>query len=158
MPESWAGSVTKRAVAATEKKQRFSVDGCGLLDLAEIDGVVTTRISCTKLALDVPESSLENRCSVGAWPISHALKLGASAHREAARKRFLIVGKNVDREDLALLEEGVALGLLVDTDEQNRRLQRDRSKGVGRQAVGLPVAGMGGDHGHPSSEMSHHPA
>src|SRR5580700_4880172 len=123
MPESWAGSVTKRAVAATEKKQGFAVDGCGLLDLAEINSMVAARIGCTKRALDVPHGTLQNRCSVGARPVGHAFKLGASADREATRKRFLVVGQNVDREDLALLEEGVTLGLLVNTDEQDRRLQ-----------------------------------
>ncbi len=112
------GEIAERAVATTEKEQGFAVDGRRLLDFADIDGVVAAGIGRGKLALDISQRALKDRGPVGAGPVGHALEFRAAADREAARQRFLVVGQDVHREDLALLEVGIALSLLVDGDEQ----------------------------------------
>ena len=78
--------------------------------------------------------------AIGADFITHAFELVAAGDGEPARERFLVGSEHVHGEDFALVEAWIALGFLVDTDQQQRRNQRDRGERVGGQAMHLARA------------------
>src|SRR5262245_6416766 len=117
-------SVTKGAIAAAVKQQRLDLAGLGLLNLAQVDGVISTIERRIELALEMGQHTLEDRSPVGSAPVRHALEFLTAADREAARDVFLVFGEDVQSEDLALLEGRVALRFLVHADHEQRGNQR----------------------------------
>src|SRR5690348_13686142 len=122
-PDRRAGSVTEGSVAATEEQQWFAVDRGRLLDLAEVDSVVASRVHRGELALDKSQRALQDCRAVGSGMVGDAFEFGAPAYRKAARDRFLVVGEDVHGEDFAFLEIGVALRLIVHRYQQQRRFE-----------------------------------
>src|SRR5208337_4229793 len=119
--------VAHLAVTAAEEQQRFTFGGgLGLLDLAEVNRMVAAVDRGGHFALEIRERTGEDRGAVRAHTVTHALELVAAADRELARQRFLVRRQYVDGEHLTLLEARIALGLLVDADQRQRRHQRDR--------------------------------
>src|SRR5215469_11832192 len=113
------------AVAAAEKQQRFSfVRSFSLRDLAQVNRVIAGVDRRGHLALQIRERAVEYRSAVRADPVTDALELLAAADCEPARQRFLFRGQDIDGEDLALVEARIALGLLVDADQRERRNER----------------------------------
>src|SRR5712691_2209869 len=62
--------------------------------------------------------------------------------------------EDVDSEASALAQGRIALALVIDADEHQRRLERHRGEGAGREAR-RPVVGVAGGHdGHPGGEVT----
>src|SRR5208283_4611884 len=149
--------VAELTVSAAEKQQRLALAGSfGLLDLGDVNRMVAAVDRGGHFALEISERTVEDRGAVRANFVTDPLEFVAAADRELARQRFLVAGQYIDGEDFALLEAGIALGLLVHANQGQRRNQRDRRKRVGSQAVQLTRAAPRRDHGNAGREMTHH--
>src|SRR5208282_4841504 len=96
-------------------KQRLALASFSTLDLTDVDRMVAGLVGVDHPALEMGKRVVQDRHAVGAEPVGDALELLAAADREPARKLLLGVAQDVDGEEPALSEAGIALGLLVDT-------------------------------------------
>src|SRR5712692_1531694 len=62
--------------------------------------------------------------------------------------------EDVDGEAAALAQGRIALALVIDADEHQRRLERHRGEGAGREARRSVVGIAGGHQRHPGREVT----
>src|SRR5262245_43111389 len=67
---------------------------------------------------------------------------------------FLVGVQDVDRKSPGTAERAVALRLVVDADQDQRRVEGDRRERAGRQADRTLIGVERGDHGDACSEMA----
>jgi len=65
--------------------------------------------------------------------------------REVLRDFVLIFLQNADTKAFLLLQNGEHAGAMVDADEDERRVERDRSERTGRHAMNLARRAFRGD-------------
>src|SRR5258705_3522171 len=142
-------------VAAAEIDQRVPSADARALDATDEDRVVALEVHVDGRALEVGERVVEERQAQRAQRERHALERVLDLGRgEPARDAFLVMTEYVDREPLARDQGRIALRLVVDADEDERRLERDRREGA-RGETGRPaVAVAHGDDRHARGEMA----
>src|SRR5256712_4309100 len=143
-------------VLAREEEQWPPLARLGVLDLADVDDVIAALERVDDAALDVPERTREDGRTEPAAPELQAGELVPSRGGEAPRDRLLVLGEDVEHEDLRVEEVRVGLGLAVDADQEERGGERERGDRVGREPVGLPALVARGDDGDAGREAPHH--
>src|SRR6185503_7903217 len=79
---------------------------------------------------------------------------GEARGGEAAGQGLLVRGEHIDREPAARPERGVALRLVGDADQDERRVERDRAHRAGGE-TGRPLLIVpGGDDGDAGGEVA----
>ena len=117
-------------VLAAEEQQGLPIATLGALHLADVDGVVAGVVRRDDPAFDMRQSAVEDRGTGAAVPAGQVHELVAARDGEVPRHLLLPVGQDVHDEGLGEAEGGMALGPLVDADEDERRIERhgaDRS-------------------------------
>src|SRR5918994_1459585 len=138
-----------------EKKQWPFGRGVGVDDFADHDGMITAVIALGNFALDIAERRIENRCAVLARMPLQAGKLINSFGRKTTRHIFLIFAEKIYREAVLQVEAGIALRAFVNTDQNQRWIQRQGHESIGREPVWISVLVACGNHGDASGEMAH---
>ena len=83
---------------------------------------------------------------------AHPVPAVVAPLREPFGKCLLVLGQHVDRVVRSGAKHGQGSGRLRQAPEHQRRLQRHRVEGVGRQANDLALRGARSDDGHPGGE------
>src|SRR5947207_6985940 len=151
-----ASGLGQVAVPAPEEEERTPLARLGVLDPADVDDVVAALERVDDAALDVPERAREDGRAEPAEPELQAGELLPARGGKAPRDRLLLLGEDVEHEDLRVEEVRVSLGLAVDADQEERGGERERGDRVGREPVGLPALVARGDDGDAGREAAHH--
>src|SRR5438552_14905611 len=84
----------------------------------------------------------------------HAVELVEPGGREALRDVLLLAPEEVHGEPPALDDRRVALGLVRDANEDQRRIERDRGESAGREPGGAAIRVAGADHRDAAREVA----
>src|SRR5439155_215288 len=157
-PRQQGSSRFEPAVLSLEEDEGRATPELGVLDGADVDHVVSPLVRLDDATLDVAERPVEHRCAQPTEVVGDAGELVAAGLGEARRERFLVLGQDVHDEAFRIEEVRVALGRLVDADEEERWDEGERRDRVGGEPVEPAAAIAGGDDGHAGGEEAHHPA
>jgi len=135
---------------ASEVAESVAIVVAEVDDLSDEERVVAPVIRLVGLALEVGHSSTEIGSGLALAPGN--VELGVVLAREVKRKLLLAGGEDVDGERV-VVQQIVALGLLVDGHQDQRGFERDRGEGVDREAPGL-VRSLDCDDCDPGSEAA----
>ena len=142
-------------VLALEEEQRAFARRLRVDDLTEIDGVITAVVALADRALDVSDGPVQERDAVAAHMPGGILELLDPFGGEAVGEVLLVFAQQVDGKHTGFLEAFVAVGLLVDADQHQRRIQGKGRKGIGGDPGGDSRLVLGSDDGHSGGEMPH---
>ena len=124
-------------------------------DLTEIDGVIAAVVALADRALDVSDGLVQERNAVAAHVPCGILKLLDPLGGKAVGEVFLVFAQQVDGKHPGVLETIVAVGLLVDADQHQRRVEGEGRKGIGGDPGGDSRLVLGRDDGYSGGEMPH---
>src|SRR5262249_106574 len=127
------------AITAAIIEQWFAVTNHRRFDLAYENGMVAAFISGNDATFQTGERIVRQWRAFDALFISNARETIRVFGSKAARQGFLLLIEDVNREKSAF-RKGVVNGrLVVNADENERRVKRQRTKGANRQPAILPI-------------------
>src|SRR6266513_3482915 len=149
-----SASAAQTGIAAAIIKERTAVSRGAADNQAEEHGVIAAWNGAVLFALDVGDDALEHRDAMlvlviadAAKPISRRIGRG-----EAARQRLLFGRKNVEHEMRRSLHRAVHVVVLVDRDEDERRVERHGGDRARRHPERLTGAAAGRQDGNAGPE------
>jgi hypothetical protein len=127
---------------------------------ADKDGVVASHVLCGHIARQPPKRSPKQR-DAGVGPFKLHIQLPLLFGRrmrfgEMLRESLLITAQNVDAEPPLHFQKGKQLRLLIHAHENQKRIERNGSKGIGGHAMHFARFALHGDNRYPSSEITHY--
>ncbi len=132
----------------------MAVGGVEAFDLGEEEGVIAGRMLGDDVAGEVREGILEERNAGIGVTKSYAEASGGfrvlNGLGEMLGDRLLGIAKYVDAEAVLFADVGEHARVVIDADENEQRIERDRGEGIGGHAVdeaGLALDGDDGDAG-----------
>jgi len=141
-------SAAEAGVASSIIEERPPVGRVPTHDQPDEDGVVSPRHSAALLALDVRDGSIDHWNATLIFLVADAAEPIGVVGRKAARYSFLLRRENVEDEMRAALERRVHVMLLVDRDEHERRVERNRRDGARGHPDQLAIRLAAGEHRH----------
>src|SRR5215475_9748806 len=135
------------SVVASESAQHFTHD----------NGMITAFVTLHNLALEMADGAVQDSGAVTAFVPGQAGKLIGALGGKATRDLLLIFVEKVYCKYVGLNEARIALCSLVDANQDQRRIERQRCKRVGREAerrAGIVFCGDDGDAGGKVTEDS----
>src|SRR5262245_40110642 len=143
------------AVATPVVQQGMTVSRACALHSPHENGVISRLMHADGGALEVGVGLLDDGHLVLGDQILDALELVLDARGGEAARQLLLVGvQDVDGEVPRVAEGGEALGLVVHTDQDERRIEGDRGERARRQAGGPALGVERGHHGDARGEMA----
>src|ERR1700730_8620425 len=128
------------------------------LDAADKDRMVSGRVRVHDLTLELGQRILEHGQPEGALAEIDALELlGRVLGRlggETCGYGLMMSGQDIDGEVLGSGQRGVAVGVVGDADEDERRIERYGGEGTGGEAGGPALGVHRGDDGHARAEVA----
>lgn len=111
-------------ILAPEEEQRPVVASDSTQYFAHDNGVIAAFVALHNLALEMADSAVQDGGAVSAFVPSQAGELIGALCREATRNLFLIFVEEVNRKYVGLNEARIALGSLVDANQDQRGIER----------------------------------
>ncbi len=124
-------------------------------NFADDDRMIAAIQALGNSALDVTENTVKNRGAVRSLMPLEAGEFIDSFRREAPRELLLMFSQKIDRKGIPAFEAGIALRRFVDADQHQRRIERQRQKGIGRESVRAAASIECGNNGHAGGKMPH---
>ena len=138
-------------VFATEVEQRLSVMNRRVFHFPDKNGVVASDMRCDDIASQVKECAFQNGNAARRPTIANGQALlgmrGLFALGEVFGDSFLALLEDADAEALFLVKQREHFGALVDTDENQQGVKRNRSEGICGHAVNQARLALSCDHG-----------
>ena len=144
-------SAGEAAVLASVIKERLAIAAIHIFDFADKYGVVTGGMFGDDFTGEVGERIVKKRNSrrgpveANAQALFHFRSLFAL--REMVGERFLAFAKDADAKAALRFQEREKPRILIDTNENQQRIKRDGSEGVGGHAVHAAGFSLDGDDG-----------
>lgn len=122
---------------------------------ADQDRMVTGRVTCVGGAVQFGQRAVDRGQAVGAGAQAAGGELVTALGREAHGERAVVRGEHAHGEPVAVPERRRRVGGVRQTDQNHRRLQRDRAERTGGEAARGPVLATGGDDHDTRGEAGH---
>src|SRR5262249_3951892 len=112
---------SKPMIAAAVVQQRLAVTGVGRLDASDEDRVIPLDVGVYGLALELGQRTVDERHAEHSEPERHAVELVQARGGEATGDRLVLAVQKVDAEAAGLAQRRIALALMIDADQHERR-------------------------------------
>jgi len=145
-------------ILAFEKQQRLFPGSGGAHDFSDDDRVIAAVVGLDQLALDVGHDSLETSGAIVAFTPFETGKFFHPFGGKAARDFLLVFAQKIHRKDSRLIKARVALCRLIHADQNERWIEGQGHKSVGRETKMGARFVFGGNNSDASGEMAHDPA
>lgn len=153
-----SGMRRKAPVIAAIIQERLARGNLGTMDLSNKYCVVARQIACRDVAFHLHQRVIEKRDAMRRPAETDAKGLligfGLFRLRKKTRKSSLIRPEQVHAEAPPFVKQDEHLRVFRDTDEEERRFQRDGSQGIGGHAMHEARGALDGDHGDAGGEMT----
>jgi hypothetical protein len=145
-------------VLTFKKDQRLSAGRVRCYNLANDDRVIASIVALPDSAFDVTERGVQYGRPIRSFSPLQPGEFIYPFGGKAAGNILLLFAEEVDCESIHRLEAVVALRRLINADEDQRGIQRQRHEGVGGKPVGRSFFVLGRDDGYAGGEMTHYSA
>jgi len=130
-----------------------------VFDYGDEDGVVASVFGGVESTFEIGQRAVEHGSSVGCADEARSgfgfgVLVGTVGAGVVLGDGALIFAEDVDAEAFFGMQMGVSAGVVIDADQDQQRVERDRGEGVGRHAVDLALEVYGDDR-HPGGEGAH---
>jgi hypothetical protein len=146
------------SVFAADVEQRFALPHFDMFDFRNKDGVIAGGLGRMQAAFEIGQCAFEHgrpmRGAIEAgthvfWMLMSFSRLGV-----VLRDCLLAVAEHVHAETLAGMQVSMGSGAMVDTDEDQRGIQRDGGEGIRGHAMDFAIL-VDGDDRDPGRERAH---
>ena len=96
----------------------------------------------------------KDRAAAGPAVVDHAVPFVFALGGETLGKMLVVVAQDVDGEMIGGVEIAEAVGLAVEAEQHQRRVERDRAEGTGGEPAGPAVGSGGGDDSDAGGETA----
>ena len=147
---------------AAVEKQGLAVVAFHAFHFAEEDGVIPGWVLTDYVTGKFGQRAVQQGNSGGGPAITDAqegvLFRGLFGLGEILGKRLLPFAKNTDAKAALRFKKREKSGIVIHTDENKKRIQRNRSEGVGGHAVYHTRIALDGNHGNARGKRARHSA
>lgn len=145
-------------ILASEEEQGAVVASESVKHFPHDDGMVAAFVTLHDLAFEIADSAVQHCGAVSAFVPIQAGELVRALGGEAARDLFLIFVKKINRKYIRLNEARITLGSLIDANQDERRIERQRRKGVGGETKRRACGVFRRDNGYAGRKMTEYSA
>lgn len=147
------------AIAAAEVEEGVAGADDDIFYLGDENGVVAGVLGGMETTFQIGEGAVQHwSAMLGTIEtracLSFSIFVGADRQGVIFRDRHLILSEHVNPEALPGVQMGVCAGLMVNADEDEKRIERDGGKGISGHAVDLTFV-VHRDDGDPGGEAAH---
>src|SRR5438270_5968501 len=145
-------------VGATVIKQRAAVAMLGVQDFGDQDGVVAGIYQAVRTAFERGQRAGDQRHALVPGVPFDRVEPVVPAPRKMYRKILLALMKNIDTQALRPAKALENVGTVIDADQNQRRIERNRCKRVRGHAVRAPLGVRNRDDGDAGGKSRAGPA
>ena len=149
-------------VLAAVEEQRFAVVAFHAFYFTDEDGVIACRVFTYNVARQLGQRAFQQWDSAGGPPITNAQTgmffWGLFDFREILGERLLASAKNADAEAAMRFQEGEKPGVVIHANENEKRIQRNRSEGIGGHAMHPSRRALNRNYSDARSKCAGYPA
>ena len=147
---------------AAVEEQRIAVVAFHAFYFADEDGVIACGVFGDDVACEFGEGAIEERNAAGGPAIANAeagmFFRGLFQFREILGERLLPFAQDADAKAVLGFEVGEKPGVVTDAGEDQKRVERNGSEGIGSHAVHQAGRPLGRDYSDACGECAGYPA